>query len=157
MLWLNRPVVNGVCLGRGTAGCEFKSPHWQLFFMGLDFIGLKDWIIYINIHWKQLRLMLWTLEIQDRINPTSVKLCTISTYLQHKCKGQCIYHRWRYFSLSRSRELRNWSVSSNNSGQVYMVQGNHHLISVLWVNMVRWSWRTPKLCAGRKHKGFWSH
>ena len=63
MLWLNSPVVNGVCLGGGTAGCEFKSCHWQLFFMGLD------WIININIHWKQLGLILWTLEIQDRINP----------------------------------------------------------------------------------------
>ena len=42
MLWLNSPVVNGVCLGGGTAGgtpgCEFKSCHWQLFFMGLDCI-----------------------------------------------------------------------------------------------------------------------
>ena len=42
ILWLSSPVVNGVCLGGGTAGgtvgCEFKSPHWQLFFMGLDWI-----------------------------------------------------------------------------------------------------------------------
>ena len=40
--WLNSPVVNGVCMGGGTAGgtgcCEFKSPQWQLFFMGLDWI-----------------------------------------------------------------------------------------------------------------------
>ena len=43
--------------------------------IGLDFIGLKDWINNINIRWKQLRLILCTLEIQDRINPTSVKLC----------------------------------------------------------------------------------
>ena len=24
----------------GTVGCEFKYPHWQLFFMGLDWILL---------------------------------------------------------------------------------------------------------------------
>ena len=58
MLWLYSPVVNGVCLGGGTAGCEFKSPHWQLFFMGLDWIGLNDWINNINIHWEQPRLIL---------------------------------------------------------------------------------------------------
>jgi hypothetical protein len=36
-------VVNGVCLAGGTAGCEFKSLHWQLFSMGLDWI-LSDLI-----------------------------------------------------------------------------------------------------------------
>ena len=64
MPWLSSPVVNGVCLAGGTAGgtagCEFKSPCWQLFSngIGLDFIGLKDWIDNININWKQLRLIL---------------------------------------------------------------------------------------------------
>ena len=42
MPWLSSPVVNGVCLvggtAGGTAGCEFNSPCWQLFFMGLDWI-----------------------------------------------------------------------------------------------------------------------
>jgi len=45
-------VVNGVCLGGGTAGgtvgCEFKSPQWQLFFMGLDWI-LSDYRIGLII------------------------------------------------------------------------------------------------------------
>ena len=45
-------MVNGVCLVGGSAGCQFKSSHWQLFFMGLDF-GLKDWINSIIIYWKQ--------------------------------------------------------------------------------------------------------
>ena len=76
----NSPVVNGVF---GWWHCWWCCWLWVQILplavifhgIGLDFIGLKAWIININIHWKQLRLILWTLEIQDRINPTSVKLC----------------------------------------------------------------------------------
>ena len=75
MLWLNSPVVNGV-FGWWHCWLWVQILPLAVIFhgIGLDFIGLKDWINNINVLWKQLRLILWTLEIQDRINPTSVKL-----------------------------------------------------------------------------------
>ena len=46
-------------------------PSGSYFSMGLDWIlsDSKDWINNVNIHGKQLGLILGPLEIQDRINP----------------------------------------------------------------------------------------
>jgi hypothetical protein len=54
-------------------GCQFNSLSVQLFFIGLDMIGW-DWI-FKYIFRTSVRLIPTHLEIQGRINLTSVKMC----------------------------------------------------------------------------------